>query len=487
MLNSVGLPELIATTPEEYVEIAVALANKQSYLAQLRLELRDRMRTSAFGNGKIYARDFEEACINALKAKAAEDTQYTETRVRPVLPEQELVRRTELMSTYNNPSAASRVLKYCLKLYPHNPTANILLSREHELNGDLVKARQILLDISSNLLSNEKIAVDINLCRLENKIGLYDKAAIRAEQVLNQDLHRMPLLHAQTYLAVARAFMKKDEPLVGTPFTSKGAHKISIIICSIDERKYSQVTASYSSALSGIDYEVIKIPDALSLAEGYNRGIRQSSGDILIFSHDDIEILSATFAEDLLQALERNDIVGVAGSRLANGATWWSSGEEFAQGAVVMPLASRENSFGLNIFGGLGEAIIDEVQVLDGLFLAVKRSVTDKILFDETTFDGFHLYDLDFTLAAFQAGAKLAVVPNLSILHYSIGGYDNVWYDYAERFVEKYKLSSKPEYRPINWGISVELQNTQDAPKIIKEAFSQELLKPQAIGVKYKA
>jgi len=38
-------------------------------------------------------------------------------------------------------------------------------------------------------------------------------------------------------------------------------------------------------------YEIVAVRDARSLAEGYNRGVARSSGDIVILSHDDIEFL----------------------------------------------------------------------------------------------------------------------------------------------------------------------------------------------------
>ncbi len=66
-----------------------------------------------------------------------------------------------------------------------------------------------------------------------------------------------------------------------------GPVAITIIICSIDADKYARVTRNLSERLAGQAYEIIGIHDARSLAEGYNRGVRRSRGDLLIFSHDD--------------------------------------------------------------------------------------------------------------------------------------------------------------------------------------------------------
>ncbi len=61
LLTNVGVPELIARSPEEYVRIAVELAANQARLAELRRRLREKMRNSPLLDGPGYARKFEAA------------------------------------------------------------------------------------------------------------------------------------------------------------------------------------------------------------------------------------------------------------------------------------------------------------------------------------------------------------------------------------------------------------------------------------------
>jgi predicted O-linked N-acetylglucosamine transferase (SPINDLY family) len=61
VLTQVGLPDLIARTPDEYVAKAVQLANDQERLVSLRSKLRDRMRGSPLCDGKTFTRHLEEA------------------------------------------------------------------------------------------------------------------------------------------------------------------------------------------------------------------------------------------------------------------------------------------------------------------------------------------------------------------------------------------------------------------------------------------
>jgi predicted O-linked N-acetylglucosamine transferase (SPINDLY family) len=61
LLTQVGLPDLIATTVEDYVERAVALATSHDKLAELRKDLRGRMAASPLCDATAFARDMEAA------------------------------------------------------------------------------------------------------------------------------------------------------------------------------------------------------------------------------------------------------------------------------------------------------------------------------------------------------------------------------------------------------------------------------------------
>jgi predicted O-linked N-acetylglucosamine transferase (SPINDLY family) len=61
LLTRIGLSELIAQTPEQYVEIAAELANDVPRLAELRSSLRDRMCQSPLMDGRRFAASVEAA------------------------------------------------------------------------------------------------------------------------------------------------------------------------------------------------------------------------------------------------------------------------------------------------------------------------------------------------------------------------------------------------------------------------------------------
>src|SRR5208283_2174656 len=81
--------------------------------------------------------------------------------------------------------------------------------------------------------------------------------------------------------------------------TSVPEAMISVIVCSIDQAKSEAIAAHYRSLMGDEPFEWLLIRDARSLAEGYNRAIAQSRGELLVLSHDDIEILTPAFVPRL--------------------------------------------------------------------------------------------------------------------------------------------------------------------------------------------
>lgn len=214
---------------------------------------------------------------------------------------------------------------------------------------------------------------------------------------------------------------------------------ISVIICSIDEDKLARVMRNYTTILHGEVFEIIVIRDAKSLSEGYNRGIQQSKGSILIFSHDDIEILSPDFVVKLERAFASNDVIGVIGASVLMNARWNASGQPYIHGTVVYPPGVVGNiGYMMNVFGA-ETPVISGIQGLDGLFIAAKREVVARISFDEQAFDGFHCYDTDFSFSAYLAGFKVAVCTEIIIAHQSTGKFGDAWQKYNARFMVKHQ------------------------------------------------
>jgi GT2 family glycosyltransferase len=174
----------------------------------------------------------------------------------------------------------------------------------------------------------------------------------------------------------------------------------------------------------------------------FNRQIESAEADsILVFTHDDVWLDDFFLADRLADALERFEIVGVAGNRrvLPHQPAWAFVDTEFTwddpihlSGAV----AHGEKAFGSIAFYGPAPA---SCELLDGVFLAVKASVLarSKLRFDERF--RFHFYDLDFCREARRLGLRLGTWP-IALTHASGGTFDSrAWSAGRRVYFDKWK------------------------------------------------
>ena len=256
------------------------------------------------------------------------------------------------------------------------------------------------------------------------------------------------MIDAMNECVGAAAYLARENPAYRSALllpAPAGPTTFSIVFCSIDDAKCAATVAMYERLFAGMPHELIAIRDARSLAEGYNRGIALSKGDIVLLSHDDVDILAPDFAQRLLVHLSSFDVVGVMGATAMSGPKWRWSGHPHLRGWITHHTSDDDS---------LHAAIVDprpvagDVVVLDGVLFAARRAVCDAIEFDEDTFDGFHLYDIDWTYRAAQAGFRLAAAGDLLVVHASRGRFDSVWARYAKDFCAKYSAEYLPQPAP---------------------------------------
>ena len=218
--------------------------------------------------------------------------------------------------------------------------------------------------------------------------------------------------------------------------------EVSIVVCSIDAGKFERVSANYRTLFAGREVEIVGIHNARSLAEGYNRGIAQSRGARLILSHDDIEILSPDFAARVDRHLHSFDLIGIAGTTRLVAGKWAAAGDPYVFTLVTSP-DPEHGGYATMMLGG-APLVVPAIKAIDGVFMALRREVAAAIPFDAEVFDGFHLYDLDFSFRAERAGFRLAVCRDIVLIHASTGTYDAAWEEYRRRFEAKHRDALAP-------------------------------------------
>ena len=228
-----------------------------------------------------------------------------------------------------------------------------------------------------------------------------------------------------------------DEPTGEAPpaaAPTEARPPLSIVVCSNDAPRYAAMATSYERALAGWPHEIVCIDDADSLAEGYNRGADAATGEVLAFSHDDVEILASDFGHRLARRLAECDVLGVAGATRATGPAWPFAGWPHLHGSVIYP---EGTGYRVSVYSRTAP-LARGIRVMDGVFLAMRREVALSIRWDEETCDGFHGYDVDFTLRAAQAGYRLAAATDLGVVHQSYGSFDDRWESTARKLMARH-------------------------------------------------
>ena len=289
-----------------------------------------------------------------------------------------------------------------------------------------------------NLPARELHHAGVEACRqgqFEKGIGYFKEAIRSAPQAV--EFHQWL---CSAMLAWAR--LQPEMPEQQVPERTS-LPLFSVVVCSINPQKFLRLKQNIESLIPENHLEIIRITDARNMGEGYNRGARQATGDILIFCHDDIELLTPDTGYRLADRLDKYDLLGVAGSAWLLDAQWSSAGFPYTRGQVVHSLADRPG-FTYSVFG-MDSATSGGIQSLDGLFLAMRRDFWADNPFDEG-YEGFHLYDVDLSFRCYLAGHRVGVCNDILIEHRSLGRFDESWKCAADRFTARFggKMENHP-------------------------------------------
>lgn len=222
------------------------------------------------------------------------------------------------------------------------------------------------------------------------------------------------------------------------------------------------------------------------LSEVFNESIEQANAAaILVFIHDDVWIDEENFADAVLSGLKRFDVIGVAGNkrRVANQPGWAFIDNQFTWDEAVNlsgRVAHGKEAFGyVNDYGAVPAAC----ELMDGVFLAAKKStlLNSNVKFD-SQFD-FHFYDLDFCRTARQAGLTLGTWL-INLTHQSGGAFGSAgWVSRYQRYLDKWERAAAKDtelQQAINDVLQLAIEHHQSGRLEQAVMLYEEILKIQA-------
>jgi hypothetical protein len=218
-------------------------------------------------------------------------------------------------------------------------------------------------------------------------------------------------------------------------------NSISVVVCSRDNNEVKEKVVNHIKETCECNAHTYFMynPDGVGLSDIYNSMLSEekSENDIIVFIHDDIEFLKKGWGREILRLFNEHEdygIIGVAGSaEFDERGAWWQYDKKYGQ-----VLHRHDGKSWLTAFSPLLDKDLQEVCVIDGLFIAVHRKRISK-KFDESL-KKFDFYDISFCLDSYLDGqTKIGVTTNIRIAHNSIGQMREGWYTAREYINQKYK------------------------------------------------
>ena len=144
-----------------------------------------------------------------------------------------------------------------------------------------------------------------------------------------------------------------------------------------------------------------------SAAEALNCGGKKAKGDYIMFAHQDVDLYSNTWleeVEEMLDKLPNLGIAGVAGKSKNN------------EGVITNIKHGSPPRFA----GKIQFEKPTKVQTVDECLIIIPKSVFIKLQFDEDTCNDWHLYAVEYCLSIQKIGFNSYVIPEF-IYHKSPG------------------------------------------------------------------
>jgi len=204
--------------------------------------------------------------------------------------------------------------------------------------------------------------------------------------------------------------------------------KISFITWVNDPVTYER----FKKSVSGFQCEFIAVgQEYRSMASAYNAGTDSATGDILVYVHQDVEILDPDFCSKLDKTLSDESIgfVGAIGSVAGDDrGLWFEMPLNVRRGHVVE--ADRVVSCG--VYNG-------EARLLDGFFMATKK----KFNFPEAL-PHIHFLDAWMCKEAMHQGYRNWIA-DIELKHWSSGNIGDIYYRYNKQLYLDKWFETDPE------------------------------------------
>ena len=206
---------------------------------------------------------------------------------------------------------------------------------------------------------------------------------------------------------------------------SKKNEVVSVVISTrkIDLSYYDHVKRMFSHPNTEI--LMYENDGQMSLTQVYNKGLKESVNDIVVFMHDDLILETPNMTPKIVKLFEKHPeygIIGIAGTDKLTSGRWWDNRENmFGVVGHIHEGKRHVNHYSKGVFND----VLKDVVIVDGLFFMVRKSHLKKEFNEQ--FEGFHFYDISFCVENQFEGVKIGLTTKFGVTHKSVGITNKQW------------------------------------------------------------
>lgn len=223
---------------------------------------------------------------------------------------------------------------------------------------------------------------------------------------------------------------------------------ISIIVCSLHHKPCVEFEKNVQTTIGNVVYEFVWIDNSdnkYSICQAYNEGVKRARYSYLCFMHEDVVFFTHGWGEMAINAFSDTKVglLGVQGCTYFDQSTiyWTMSG--FKKANTILPWQDckiKEDDFPVSG---------DEVVVVDGMWLFTRKEFFLEIYWDEDSYRGFHMYDVDLCMQIINKGMKIKLLRKLWIQHNSYGNWNIDFFNGCKIFHKKWDYILPVSVMPI--------------------------------------
>lgn len=418
ILANLDMSDWTVETETDYVARAVEASSDVEALRRFRAKARHRFRNTALGNGKIFALDFENACISLLEKQRADSQRYPANI--PDLDPEELIRRAYFVLQTGQEAAAQRIVDYCLRAHPSFGAAHILWTQRITGEERFKKAAEYLLEKLDSFDPNTRTAAYINIAR--NFLLSADRRSAQQAITKATELNPSDVTDKSQLKLLESALSAYSTNGIETHNLASIAQPVVVevfLVC--DEALFSYIVDRTRASCRHPDGYSIKYVYCPETKKGkhLSAAIYESSADVVIWLNKNISICNEMFFNDIVFALENDDVISFYGATIYDRLDWRRSESSNKGGSYLSPSPEKEGYFEVQIIGNRAELLVKNMAILDGGLLAfsptrMRRSA--EFDFDPFLESAATMMEEYFSHQCHVAGLRLAAHQSLGLM-----------------------------------------------------------------------